>query len=175
MRYALLLRGVNVGTKNALPMADLRAMLARLGCTDVATYIQSGNAVLSTALTRPALLAAAEAALAAYMGRPIAVTVRTAAELARVVAANPFPAAEPSRLCVYFLSKPASPALLRPLAVRDFAPERFHPAGAEIYAWYPAGQGKSALAAALGAIELPGCVTARNWNTVLKLHALIEA
>ncbi|HET8634778.1 MAG TPA: DUF1697 domain-containing protein, partial [Gemmatimonadales bacterium] len=72
--YALLLRGVNIGTKNTLPMAELRAMLEKIGCADVSTYVQSGNAVFATALSAARLTTAVEAALARYMGRPIATT-----------------------------------------------------------------------------------------------------
>src|SRR3954468_22857496 len=75
--YALLLRGVNVGTKNSLPMAELRAMLTKIGCTDVQTYVQSGNAVFGTKLSESALTNAIEHALEAYMGRPIATALRT--------------------------------------------------------------------------------------------------
>ncbi|HET9956116.1 MAG TPA: DUF1697 domain-containing protein, partial [Polyangiaceae bacterium] len=75
-RYALLLRGVNVGTKNSLPMAELRSMLTKLGCADVQTYVQSGNAVFSTQLRQAALTHAVESALEGYMGRPIATTLR---------------------------------------------------------------------------------------------------
>ena len=53
--YALFLRGINVGTKNSLPMAELRAMLTKLGCTEVKTYVQSGNAVFATKLAERAL------------------------------------------------------------------------------------------------------------------------
>jgi hypothetical protein len=67
-RYALLLRGVNVGKKNSLPMAELRAMLAKLGCTDVQTYVQSGNAVFGTKLGEVALTKAIEHQLEEYMG-----------------------------------------------------------------------------------------------------------
>ncbi len=73
-RYALLLRGVNVGTKNSLPMAELRSMLTKLGSTDVQTYVQSGNAVFATKLGAVALTEAIEKSLERYMGRPIATT-----------------------------------------------------------------------------------------------------
>lgn len=175
-RYALLLRGVNVGTKNALPMADLRAILARIGCVDVATYVQSGNAVLTTSLSKARLLAAVEAELATYMGRPIATTARTPAELKAILAGNPFAGVvqEPKHLCVTFLSGPPEAAGLAPLLARDWSPERFHVSGSEIYAWFPAGQGRSELAAAIGRLKLEGTATTRNWNTVVKLDALLS-
>jgi uncharacterized protein (DUF1697 family) len=174
-RHALLLRGVNVGTKNSLPMADLRAMLEELGCTGVQTYVQSGNAVLDTKLGAAALTKAIEAALERYMGRPIATTLRTHAQLAAIVDANPFSAVatNPSYLCVTFLSHAPTKAELAPLHAQDFKPELFHVAGKEIYTWHPNGQGRSPLAAALGKLRLRGAVTTRNWNTVLKLRDML--
>lgn len=66
-RYALFLRGVNVGKKNSLPMAELRAILAKLGCTDVQTFVKSGNAVFGTKLGRSAPTKAIEHQLEEYM------------------------------------------------------------------------------------------------------------
>ncbi|HET9552744.1 MAG TPA: DUF1697 domain-containing protein [Anaeromyxobacteraceae bacterium] len=174
-RYALLLRGVNVGKGNVLPMAALRAMLEELGCAGVKTYVQSGNAVLATARGAAELTKAIEAALERYMGRPIDTTLRTQAELAAIVAANPFAevATDPARLCVTFLSRPPTEAELAPLRAGHFEPELFRVKGREIYTWYPDGQGGSKLAAALGKLKVRGAVTTRNWNTVTKLLELV--
>lgn len=176
-RYALLLRGVNVGTKNSLPMAELRKMLEEIGCSDVATYVQSGNAVFTATLATDALSAAIEAALAGYMGRPIATTLRTRKQLQAIIEANPFVevATKPAYLCVTFLSHTPTKVELAPLMAADFAPELHQAAGKEIYTWHPNGQGKSPLAVALGKLKLRGAVTTRNWNTVLKLHDMLTA
>jgi uncharacterized protein (DUF1697 family) len=170
-RYALLLRGVNVGTKNSLPMAALTKMLKGAGCTEVQTYLQSGNAVFETELATTALTAAIEAALTKYMGRPIATTLRTQKQLAAVVGARPFGAVadDHARLCVTFLSHVPTPAEIAPLQAQDFGQELFQVSGKEIYTWHPNGQGRSALAAAMAKLRLRGAVTTRNWNTVLKL------
>jgi uncharacterized protein (DUF1697 family) len=175
-RYALLLRGVNVGTKNSLPMAELRAMLERIGCTDVQTYVQSGNAVFGTKLGAAALTEAIESALGAYMGRPIATTLRTQAQMTAIVDGNPFQevATNPSCLCVAFLSNAPTKSEVAPLHAQDFEPELFRVSGKEIYTWHPNGQGRSPLAAALGKLPLRGAVTTRNWNTVLKLLELLR-
>src|SRR5579864_6820145 len=127
-RYALLLRGINVGTKNSLPMAELRSMLEKIGCTDVKTYVQSGNAVFDTKLGAAALTNAIEKALGRYMGRPIATTLRTQAELAAIVDANPFEkvATKASFLCVTFMSHAPTKAELAPLHGQDFGQELFH-------------------------------------------------
>ncbi|MCP3063685.1 DUF1697 domain-containing protein [Myxococcus sp. K38C18041901] len=174
-RYALLLRGVNVGTKNSLPMAELREMLSKLGCVDVKTYVQSGNAVFTTKLGAAALTKAIEDALARFMGRPIATTLRTLKQLQAVVDGNPFAdvATNPSYLCVTFLSHAPTKAELSSLHDQDWTPELFEVAGKEIYTWYPNGQGRSPLAVALGKLSLRGTATTRNWNTVLKVLALL--
>ncbi|MBI3201299.1 MAG: DUF1697 domain-containing protein [Myxococcales bacterium] len=175
-RYALLLRGVNVGTKNSLPMAELRAMLTNLGCTEVQTYVQSGNAVFGTMLSESALTKAIEHALEAYMGRPIATTLRTFDQMTTIVDANPFSrvATKPAYLCVTFLSHAPAKTEVAPLDAQDWKPELFKVVGKEIYTWHPNGQGRSPLAAALGKLPLRGAVTTRNWNTVLKLLEMLD-
>jgi uncharacterized protein (DUF1697 family) len=174
-RYALLIRGINVGARNVLPMAKLRAMLAKLGCTDVETYVQSGNAVFSTNLGEAELTKSIEAALADYMGRPIATTLRTLVQLNAIIDGNPFAkvAAVPKYLCVTFLSHAPTKAELAALYAQDWSPERFEVAGKEIYTWHPNGQGKSPLAAALARLKLRGALTTRNWNTVLELGRMM--
>jgi uncharacterized protein (DUF1697 family) len=174
--YALLLRGVNVGTKNSLPMADLRAMLAKLGCADVQTYVQSGNAVFATELSAVALTNAIEEALDRYMGRPIATTLRTLGQMKAIARANPFVeiAKERKSLCVTFLSHAPTKVEIAPLHAKDFTPERFEVVGREIYCLYPSGQGRSPLAEALGRLRLRGAVTTRNWNTVHKLLEMLD-
>lgn len=175
-RFALLLRGVNVGRKNALRMADLRAMLETAGCTRVRTLLQSGNAVLNTRLGEAALARAVEAALARRMGRPIDTTLRTDRELRAVLDGIPFAreATDPARLCVTFLSREPTASEVAPLLARGWGKERVQVAGREIYTWYPDGQGRSPLAAAIGKLRFQGTVTTRNWNTLEKLAAMME-
>lgn len=175
-RYALLLRGVNVGTKNSLPMAELRAMLEKIGCWDVKTYVQSGNAVFTTKLPAAELTLAIERSLDRFMGRPIVTTLRTKAQMKAIVDANPFGdvATNPAHLCVTFLSSAATSKEVQPLEAQDFKPERFRVSGKEIYSWHPNGQGRSPLAAALGKLVLRGTVTTRNWNTVQKLSEMLD-
>ncbi len=175
-RYALLLRGVNVGKNNSLPMAELRTMLEQIGCTGVQTYVQSGNAVFGTRLGARALTQAVEAALRARMGRPIATTLRTYGQLNAIVDANPFAeiATNPAYLCVTFLSDVPTSSDLALLYDQDFKSELFHVAGKEIYTWHPNGQGRSPLAAALGKLARGGAVTTRNWNTVVKLEQMLR-
>jgi uncharacterized protein (DUF1697 family) len=170
-RYALLLRGVNVGANNSLPMSELRKMLETIGASDVQTYVQSGNAVFGTERRAADLTQALETSLAATMGRPIATTLRTLAQMRAVVLGNPFVkvATNPTYLCVTFLSQAPKKSELALLLGQDFTPELFHVSRTEIYSWHPNGQGRSALAHALQSLPLRGTVTTRNWKTVLKL------
>ena len=120
-RYALLLRGVNVGKKNSLPMAELQAMLTKLGCSDVQTYLQSGNAVFATKLQVTTLTRMIEKALEDFMGRAIAITLRRCNQMQAIINANPFTemAIHPTNLCVTFLSHLPSKSEIAPLVARD--------------------------------------------------------
>jgi uncharacterized protein (DUF1697 family) len=162
-RYALLIRGVNVGKKNSLPMAELR------------TYVQTGNAVLGTNLGAARLTRTIEDALERYMGRPIPTTLRTRKQMQTIIEANPLlkVATDPKYLCVTFLSNAPTKTEVAPLHIQTWTPELFRVVGKEIYTWHPNGQGRSPLAAALGKLPLRGVVTTRNWNTVLKLSELL--
>jgi uncharacterized protein (DUF1697 family) len=177
-RYALLIRGVNVGTKNSLPMSELRSILAGLGCTDVQTYMQSGNAVFGATLGEAALTKAIEKVLSDYMGRRIVIVLRTLVQLNAIIEKNPFThiATVPKYLCVTLLSHAPSKSELASICAQTWTPEQVAVAVAakEIYTWHPNGQGRSPLAAALGKLQLRCAVTTRNWNTVLELQRMLE-
>jgi uncharacterized protein (DUF1697 family) len=97
-RYVALLRAVNVGGTGKLPMTELRAMCEGCSFKDVRTYVASGNVVFKANLDEAAVQAKLEAALQSYAGKPVGVAVRTGAEMAAVLAANPFGAAAPNRI-----------------------------------------------------------------------------
>jgi uncharacterized protein (DUF1697 family) len=157
-------------------MEKLRALLGKLGCTGVQTYVQSGNAVFSTRLSPASLTKGIESALSAVMGRPIATVLRSRDEMEAIAARHPFAKHEknPAYLCVTFLSHAPAPSELAPLRAQDWKPEAHEVAGREIYTWHPNGQGRSPLAAALAKLPLRGAVTTRNWNTVRKLLEMLE-
>jgi uncharacterized protein (DUF1697 family) len=164
-----LLRGVNVGGKAKLAMADLREIVAGCGFEDVRTYIQSGNVVFTTPGKADPDAVAATLATAIAAGSSVApdVVVRTAAELAAVVDANPFlrRGEDTAHLHVSFTgTKPD-------LGIDDlarYAPEEAATAGREVYLFLPNGMGRSKLAADLARRSRPPG-TARNWRTVTKL------
>ena len=103
-----LLRAVNVGGTGMLPMKILAAMCGDLGFANVRTYIQSGNVVFQSKLTREKTQAALERALAAHMGKKVDVMLRDLAELKAVLKANPFPEGEPAKIIVAFSSAPST-------------------------------------------------------------------
>lgn len=160
--YVALLRAVNVGGTGRLAMADLRAMCVEAGFSSVETYIASGNAVFSSPGSAASAKAALEARLMRYAGKPVGVAVRTAREMADILAANPFPAAEPSRTYVVFLDAPAPRNALA--AATGRTDEQLHLGRREIYIAYPNGMGRSKLK-----VPAAGKGTARNLNTVAAL------
>ena len=173
-RYAALLRGVNVGPNTKVAMADLRDLLAGLGYADVRTHLNSGNAVFTGPDEPGARIAAAiEERLTARLGREIPVVVRTAAELAATVEANPLEMRDPARLAVAFLADMPDPDRLRAIDPEEFAPEEVGLGERELYLYFPNGLGRSKLPMILEK-RLGVPATLRNWNTVTKLLALAE-
>lgn len=177
--YVALLRGINVGGNTKVPMQTLRELLAGLGCTDVRTHLQSGNAVFGHPRADPAELATAlEARITEELGLTIRCLVRDGADLRRVVELNPFDmdGINPSRFLVTFLSGPPEPERLTRIDAAAYAPEEFRladpKAPTEIYLHLPDGVHKSRLAPLFTDKKLGVTATARNWNTVLKLAAM---
>jgi uncharacterized protein (DUF1697 family) len=181
--HVALLRGINVGGRNKVAMADLREVVAELGHADVSTYIQSGNVLFSpgAADADPAALAAALAeAITAKLGVTAPVVVLSRDELAEVIAANPFPdEADPKRVHAVLLSgAPAADATAKidealSRSAGKGARDELVTAGRTIYLHTPDGFGNSELAAAvLRIVTSPRAGvtgTARNWATTLKL------
>lgn len=168
-----LLRGINVGGNNRLPMASLVEIYVSLGATDVRTYIQSGNVVYRVADdAAEGLSARVTEAIGAKHGFKPPIVDRTAAELAAVVAANPFLAedAAGTKLHVTFLD--AEPDAAR-FAALPRGRDRFELRGRDIYLACPEGMGKTDLPDFGKALR---CVaTARNWRTTLTLLEMCRA
>ena len=172
--YVGLLRGINVGNAKRVAMADLRALVEKLGYGDVRTLLNSGNIVFTGPDAPPENAAARiEAALFRRLGVSARVTVLTAAELAAVAAANPLvdAAVTPSRLLVAVLASPADRSRLKPLLKQDWAPEALAIGARAAYLWCPDGVLASRVAKAVGR-ALSDNVTTRNWATVTRLLAL---
>lgn len=175
--YAALLRGINVGRNKRVAMADLRDLLTGLGWTDVRTYLQSGNAVFTTP-TAPAeqLAATLERAIHADLGLTVRCLVRSRDELRAVVDGNPLAAVatDGSKLLALLLSAAPDPQLLAAHDPTVLGPDHIRLGERVIYQWCP--DGVLAAPPVSGFVEkhLSVAVTARNWNTVTKLVALLD-
>ena len=172
--FVALLRGVNVGKAKRVPMAELRALLVGLGYTGVVTLLNSGNAVFQAAGGAPAQHAAAiAAALAVQLNVEVPVIVKSAAELAAIVAQNPIPvaAADPARCLVAFVQEPTALPGLAAIAPLVLPPEQFALGAQAAYLLCAAGILESKAGEALLG-KAGRAATTRNWATVLKLHAL---
>lgn len=169
-----LLRGINVGSHNRIPMAELRKLLTGLGYGDVRTLLQSGNVVLTAEAKPDDLARELEREIAGRFEVKTPVVVRTRKELAAVVSGDPLrEVVDQDKLYqVSFLSAKPSPKAMREIAAIDIAPERFVHVGREIYAWHPDGIHSSPLAKLLSDKRLGVTATARNWNTTVKLLEL---
>lgn len=160
--FVALLRAVNVGGTGKLPMTELKAMCEELGFGAVHTYIASGNVVFTSRKSESAIIAALEKRLHAYAGAPVGVLVRSAAEMAKVLADNPFAKMAPNRTVAIFLAKPPPADTLA--AIRGRKDEEIKLGRREIYVHYGDGMGTSKLA-----IPAAKAGTARNMNTIATL------
>jgi uncharacterized protein (DUF1697 family) len=172
-----LIRGINVGTANRVAMADLRGLLSDLGYTGARTLLNSGNAVfLASSRAKPGEAAARiEEALVARLNVPARVVCVDGPALAKAIAQNPLAdrADDLARLLVAFLSHKADRELLGEVAAQDWTPEAIALGERVAYLWCPGGIAESRLSRAVGQALGDG-VTARNWNTVLKLQAVVQ-
>jgi uncharacterized protein (DUF1697 family) len=175
--HLALLRGINVGGKNKLPMSDLRGIFVAAGCRDVQTYIQSGNVIFRA---EPAAVAALSdvvtAEIAARFGYRVPVVLRTADQVGDVVRNNPFLAqglAEDT-LHVLLLSGPPDARRVKELDPNRSPPDAFVVRGQEIYLSLPNGAARTKLTNTYFDTKLATMSTGRNWRTVTKLVNLLE-
>lgn len=176
--YVALLRGVNVGGANKLPMSHLTQMFSTAGCASVKTYIQSGNVVFRASADVAREIAAVIAGrIAQDFGYRTPVVLRSAQEIASVIANNPFlsEGAPEETLHVMFLADPPSSGAVQSLDPHRAAPDEFIVLGRDIYLRLPNGAGKSKLTNQYFDSKLKTVSTIRNWRTVNKLLELMEA
>ncbi len=175
-RYVALLRAVNLAGRNSVAMADLRAWIEKLGFSNPRTLLQSGNVVFDGRAQPPAKVEALlEGEAKKRFAFHIPVVVRTADDLSRIVARNPFPKeaqSDPGRLLVVFMKGSIATPNVKTLEAAIVGREVVRADGAHLYAVYPDGQGRSKLTAALIEKKLGVVGTGRNWNTVLKLKEM---
>jgi uncharacterized protein (DUF1697 family) len=175
VKWVALLRAVNLGARNKVPMAELRAQLEQAGYENVRTYIASGNVVLDGPRTRPKLAGELERLIADAFGVDTTVILRTPAQLEAVLAGHPFGNDTSHSHVVFLAAKPASGAARR-FADVDPSPDRAELVGADVYLRYSAGVQGSRLSAARLERLLEVRATHRNWRTVAALAELaVEA
>ena len=172
--YIAMLRGINLGSRKRVAMADLRGLFEELGAKDVRTYLQSGNVVFRSGKREGELGRAVEKAIRTSLGLDVTVVLRTKAQLAKVVAKNPFvrSGTETTALHVTFLAEKPSAGRVRALADPSKGADRFEVAGREVYLECPSGYGKSKLQNAFFEKKLGVAATTRNWRTVTSLAEL---
>ncbi|WP_260292823.1 DUF1697 domain-containing protein [Sedimenticola hydrogenitrophicus] len=173
--YILLLRGINVGGRNSLPMRELVVLLEDLECRNVRTYIQSGNVVLQTGKGASSLAKQISSEVKKHHGFEPHALVLQLQEFEAAIATNPFREAEsdPKGLHLGFLdSVPPNPDL-RKLEALKANSERFQLIDKVFYLYAPEGVGRSRLAASSESL-LGVTMTDRNWRTVCKIHDMVE-
>ena len=175
--HVAFLRGINVGKAKRVAMADLRALVTRLGYRDVKTLLNSGNLVFRAAGAKggdhgPRI----EKAIQQTLGVASRVTVLSEGELARAIDGNPLAqvAANPSRYLLVVLATSADRKRLEPLLKEDWAPEALALGERVAYLWCANGILDGRLLTAVGRL-LGDAGTARNWTTMTKLLALARA
>ena len=174
--YVALLRGINVGGKNMLPMPELAALFGSAGCEQVRTYIQSGNVVFAaTAACANGIPRTLPRLIQKQFGFAPPVLVRSAADLAQVVAGRPFPASNAdTSVHVMFLGSPPTAGQVAGLDPGRSPGDSFVVRGSEIYLRLPSGAARTKFTNAYFDAVLGTVSTGRNWRTVLTLHALVS-
>lgn len=169
-RYVALLRGINVSGQKKMRMADLRRLLEEAGFAEVATYIQSGNVVLSSEASADGVAASVRRAIADAYGFDVPVAVRSATELASVVSSVPFDRqrmdGDKKRHLVAFLDREAPADAAARLAPYLATADEVAAHGRELYVYLPNGQAKSKFSNAVIEKQLECTSTMRNWKTV---------
>ncbi len=181
-RYVALLRGINVGGRNKVAMGDLRQVSESLGHTEIATYIQSGNLVFTCSDENAIALAdALEAEIARSLGVSPVVVVLSQADLAQVVADNPFPGeSNPKCLHAVFRREAMTPDAIAAIAAAEQtarakgSQDEAIVVGRTLFLRTPDGLGRSELAAQLARVGSQAAGTARNWATVTRLLGMLD-
>lgn len=177
MIHIALIRGVNLGGRNMVVMADLRGACERLGLKNPRTLLQSGNLVVESSGSPAQIEARLETGLAKHFGRELEFFVRSPKEWDTIIKDNPFPKeakTDPGYLHLLCLKHKVNASSVRELRARIRGPETVEAWGREAYVVYPDGAGRSKLTVAFIDRTLGTRCTARNWNTVLKLAALVR-
>jgi uncharacterized protein (DUF1697 family) len=175
--FVALLRGINVGGKNKIPMADLRQLYENLGCNTVRTYIQSGNVVFEASEDATTIETNLERGIKKKFGHTIPVIVRSAKQWHGYLKANPFAAAtceKPEHVLVGLSKLPMAKSAQSLLRERASSGELVEVGGGALWIFYANGVARSKLSPAVIDRAVGSSVTARNWRTVEQLAVMIE-
>ena len=173
-KWIALLRGINVGGKNRILMADLREALSSSGLEEVQTYIQSGNLIFSSRLSAAEIRKRICATINTGWNIDVPVLVIKASELARIQSDNPYESLDPKSVHLTLLGKkPAADAVKRACQV-DIGDDQFQIVGKCVYVHCPSGYAKTKIHNNFFEQKLGVLATSRNWKTVCKLVDLSQ-
>ncbi len=176
--YISLLRGVNVGGQNRVPMAELCRLYEDSNLLQPETYVQSGNVVfLSAEPDASKLSAMIEKGIRKRFGHAIYVFIRAAPDFDKLVRGNPFLQGrreDPTKLHVTFLHRAPAEQQLNSLKHPGNCPDEFMPRGREVFLFCPRGYGRTRLSNTFFENKLRVPATTRNWRTVLALHRMVQ-
>ena len=180
--YIALLRGINVGGKNMIKMAELKRMFQNIGLGRVQTYIQSGNVLFESDAEEEPLRRRIEQEIEATFGFSVTVILRTSGELEQIIEQCPFTeeavteaaaTAQGESLYVSLMPEAPSPEAVEKLRAFKSDREEYRVIGREVYLLFRDSIRNSKLASSLPKLNVPG--TVRNWRTISKLALLAKA
>ncbi len=176
IQHIVLLRGVNLASRNRIAMPKLREVLTRAGFDEVRTYVQSGNIVLASRASPERVANEVNRLIKETFGIDVPVLVRSQSELAQVVRRNPLQkvAVDPKRHLVTFMSAKVGKEMVERMRSVAGPHEEFAVIGREVYSWHPAGVGRSPLWERLAGKAIGVVATSRNWTTVTTLLAMAD-
>lgn len=176
IRHIVLLRGVNLASRNRVAMPKLREVLTRAGYNEVRTYLQSGNIVLASEASPESVANEVSRLIKATFKIDLPVLVRSQRELAQVVGRNPLQkvAVDPKRYLVTFMSSEPGKKIVEQMSAVAGPHEEIAVIGREVYSWHPAGVGRSPLWERLAGKAIGLAATSRNWTTVTSLLAMAD-
>ncbi|MEJ2205908.1 MAG: DUF1697 domain-containing protein [Gemmatimonadota bacterium] len=176
-RHVALLRGINVGGRNKLPMSELVALFEAVGCRSVRTYIQSGNVVFEggSALGRR-VVHDIPRLVEERFGFRVPVLVRSAKDIHGAIAANPFlqEPTDPTHLHIGFLAAAPGETAIESLDPERSSTDRFVVRGREVYLHVPGGMARTRLTTDYFDRRLGTTMTVRNWRTVTRLAEMVR-
>ncbi|BCB75967.1 DUF1697 domain-containing protein [Phytohabitans flavus] len=174
-RYAVFLRGINLGKARRVAMADLRTVLTQSGYENVATLLQSGNVVLDADQPADELGRTIEQLIEKRFGLAVDTILRSHDQMTRIVAKNPLAdvATDGSKYLVAFMAEPPQTPVGAVLDGADIGDDRYIVDHTEMYIWCPGGLRDSPLMTILGKAKNGPSTTVRNWNTVEKLLTMM--